>query len=137
MDYNENKYWAEGSDLLTEAEKIQFAKELIELERQGILEYRDGLWGLAAGVEIAETPDGPVARFRKQDAAVPSQFAESSATSSGEPSDAQGAPPLTTAARPSAEGSSSPDSNHHKRVLRERRSRDELVSRARQVFEPY
>jgi hypothetical protein len=67
MDYNENKYWAEGSDVLTEAEKVQFAKNLLELERQGILEWRDGTWGLATGVEIEETPAGPVARFLDKD----------------------------------------------------------------------
>jgi hypothetical protein len=63
MDYNENKYWAEGSDVLTEAEKVQFAKNLLELERQGVIEYRDGKWGLATGVEIEEPHEGPVARF--------------------------------------------------------------------------
>lgn len=110
MDYNENKYWAEDSDVLTEAQKIQFAKDLLELERQGVIEYRDGLWGLASGVEVEETPDGPVARFRTE-GAVPDRSAASSTTSSGEPSDAQGVPPLAKAARPSAEGSSSPDSN--------------------------
>jgi hypothetical protein len=52
MDFNTNKYFVENSRALTEAEKIQFAKDLIELERQGVIEYRDGKWGLAAGVEI-------------------------------------------------------------------------------------
>jgi hypothetical protein len=65
--YNDNKYWVEDSDALTEAEKVQFAKDLLELERQGIFEYRDGLWGLADGVEIEETPDGPVACFRNKE----------------------------------------------------------------------
>lgn len=112
MDYNENKYWAEDSDVLTEAQKIQFAKDLLELERQGVIEYRDGLWGLAAGVEVEETPTGVVARFRKTQGAMLGQLAASSVTSSGEPSDAQGVPPLSKAARPSREGSSSPDSNN-------------------------
>jgi hypothetical protein len=53
MDYNENKYWAESSDL-TEAEKIQMAKDLRELESRGVIKFRDGRWGLAAGV-IEET----------------------------------------------------------------------------------
>ena len=63
MDFNSEKYFVENSDALTEAEKIQFAKDLIELERQGILEFCDGRWVLAPGVEIEETPEGPVARF--------------------------------------------------------------------------
>jgi len=58
MDYNENKYWIEVSDALSEAERVQFAKDLLDLERQGILEYRDGRWGLVAGIEIEETPNG-------------------------------------------------------------------------------
>jgi hypothetical protein len=58
-DYNERKYWVEDSDALTDAEKVRFAKDLLELERQGVLEYRNGRWELAAGVEIEETPDGP------------------------------------------------------------------------------
>ena len=49
MDYNENKYWAESSDL-TEAEKIQMAKDLRELESRGVIEFRDGRWQLVAGV---------------------------------------------------------------------------------------
>jgi hypothetical protein len=67
MDFNTDKYFVENSRALTEAEKIQFAKGLIELERQGVLEYRDGQWSLAAGVEIEETPTGPVARFLDKD----------------------------------------------------------------------
>ncbi len=67
MNFNENKYYVQGSKFLTEAEKLQMAKDLLELERQGILEYRNGLWGLAAGVEIEETPDGPVARLRNEE----------------------------------------------------------------------
>jgi hypothetical protein len=61
-DYNEQKYWIESSDL-TEAEKIQMAKDLRELESRGVIEFRSGRWGLVAGVEIEETPDGPAARF--------------------------------------------------------------------------
>jgi len=63
MDLNRDKYYVEHSDLLTEAEKIQMAKDLLELERQGILEYRDGRWGLAVDVETKDTPSGPRARF--------------------------------------------------------------------------
>jgi hypothetical protein len=63
MNFNENKYYVQGSKFLTEAEKIQMAKDLLELERRGVLEYRDGRWGLAAGVEIAETEGGPVGPF--------------------------------------------------------------------------
>jgi hypothetical protein len=44
MDFNSEKYFVENSDALTEAEKIQFAKDLIELERQGVIEWRDGAW---------------------------------------------------------------------------------------------
>ena len=62
MNYDENKYWVEDSDLLTKTEKIEFARELAELEWEGIIEHRDGAWRLAAGVEIDETPAGPVAR---------------------------------------------------------------------------
>jgi hypothetical protein len=62
-DYNERKYWVEGSDLLTETEKMQMAKDLRELESRGTIEFRDGRWQLAAGVEIEEAPDGPAARF--------------------------------------------------------------------------
>lgn len=63
MEYNAGKYWVEDFDLLTEAEKLQMAADLLELERRGVLEYRDGRWGVAPGVEIEETPDGPVTRF--------------------------------------------------------------------------
>ena len=110
MDYNDKKYWVEDSEFLTEAEKLEFAKGLFELGRRGVLEYRDGLWGLAAGAEIEETPDGVVARFPKQEAAVESQFAQSSTPSSGEPSETR-VPPLEQAARPSSEGPGSPDSD--------------------------
>jgi hypothetical protein len=111
MDYNEKKYWVEDSDLLSEAEKIRFAEDLLELERQGILEWRDGTWGLADGVEVEETPDGPVALFRKHDDALAAELATSSTTSSGEPSETR-VPPVVKAARPLSEGSSSPDSNN-------------------------
>jgi len=67
MDLNADKYFVESSKALTEAEKIQMAKDLLELERRGVLEYRDGRWGLAAGVEIAETEDGAVARSRNKE----------------------------------------------------------------------
>jgi hypothetical protein len=59
MDFNADKYLVEDSHALSEAEKVQFARDLIELERQGVLEYRAGRWELAAGAEIEETPDGP------------------------------------------------------------------------------
>ena len=63
MDYNERKYWVEDSELLTEAEKIQMAKDLRELENRGVIEFRNGRWRLAAGTEIEDTPDWPVGRF--------------------------------------------------------------------------
>jgi len=46
MDHFMNKYYVEDSDLLTEAERIEMARSLRELERQGVIEYRDGRWGL-------------------------------------------------------------------------------------------
>lgn len=46
MDYNGDKYWVEDSDLLTEAEKIQMAQSLRELELEGVIEWRDGAWQL-------------------------------------------------------------------------------------------
>lgn len=52
MNYNEHKYWAEGSDL-TEVEKIQMAKDLRELESQGVIRFRNGRWELAAGAHKA------------------------------------------------------------------------------------
>ena len=110
MDYNHSNYFVEHSDLLTEAEKIQFAKDLLELERQGILEYRDGLWGLAADVEVEETPDGPIGRFQKTERAAPGPLAASSVTSLGEPSETR-VPPPTKPTRPSKEGRSSPNSD--------------------------
>jgi hypothetical protein len=68
MNYNEHKYWVESSDL-TEVEKIQMAQDLRELESRGVIEFRDGRWQLAAGVEVEETPEGPVARsaIRKEE----------------------------------------------------------------------
>jgi hypothetical protein len=68
MNYNLNKYYIEDSGLLTEAEKLRLAKDLVELERRGILEYRDGRWGFAAGIEIEKTAEGaPVARSRNKE----------------------------------------------------------------------
>ena len=110
MDYNNSKYFVEHSDLLTEAEKVRMAENLLELERRGVLEYSDGRWGLAAGVEIEETSDGPVALGRNAKDAVPSRAVESSTPSSGEPSETR-IPPLDQAARPSSEGPGSPDSD--------------------------
>jgi hypothetical protein len=52
-DYNAEKYWVEGSDLLTDAEKVQMAKDLRELESRGVIEFRDGRWELAAGAHKA------------------------------------------------------------------------------------
>jgi hypothetical protein len=106
---NHRKYYLEHSDLLSEEEKLQMARDLRALERRGILAYRDGFWELAAGVELEETPDGVVARFPKQEAAVESHCAKNSTPSSGEPSETR-VPPLTKAARSSAESPSSPDS---------------------------
>jgi hypothetical protein len=63
MDFNTDKYFVENSHPLTVAEKLEFAKDLIELERQGVIEYRDGMWCLAVGAEIEEASDGPAARF--------------------------------------------------------------------------
>src|SRR5580704_3537244 len=53
MNHNSNKYYVEDSGLLTEAEKIEMARSLRELERQGVIEYRDGCWTL-----ITEVPSG-------------------------------------------------------------------------------
>jgi hypothetical protein len=38
------------------------AKDLRELESRSVIEFRDGRWQLAAGVEVEETPEGPMAR---------------------------------------------------------------------------
>jgi hypothetical protein len=122
MEYNRNKYYVEGSGVLSEAEKLQVARDLRTLELEGVLEYREGTWGLTAGIEIEETAEGTgtMVRIHKQNGGVPARSAESSTQSSGEQSETRG-PSLSKAARPSAEDSSSPDTNHHKRVLRERR----------------
>ena len=63
MDYNQNTYWIEDSDLLTEADKVRMVTALIDLERRGILEYRNGAWVIAPGVLIEETTDGLVAHI--------------------------------------------------------------------------
>ena len=63
MSHNANKYYLPESKELSESQKLELAKALRELERQGVIEYRDGRWGLAAGVEIEETPGGPVTHF--------------------------------------------------------------------------
>lgn len=110
MDDNSNKYWVEDSDFLTDAEKLVFAQGLFELEREGVLEYRDGFWYLAVGVEIEETPDGHVARFRKNKTTLQSQSAQSSTPSSGEPSETR-VLLLEQAAWPSSPGPGSPDSD--------------------------
>jgi hypothetical protein len=109
MEHNENKYRVEDCDVLSDAEKVQFAKDLLELERQGILEYREGTWRLLDGVEIEETPDGPVARFRNQNVTAHSAVTNSVA-SSGEPSETR-VPPLEQAAQPLSQGPGSPDSD--------------------------
>lgn len=44
--FNTDKYFVENSHALTEVEKTQLATALRELERQGVIEYRDGRWGL-------------------------------------------------------------------------------------------
>lgn len=62
MNYNTNKYYLPENNELSESQKLGLAKALLELERQGVVEYRGGQWRLASGVEIEDTPDGPVAR---------------------------------------------------------------------------
>lgn len=104
-----NKYFVEDSGLLSDAEKICIAQALHELENQGLLEYRDGFWSLAAGVEIEEARDG-FTRFPRQEPAAESQFAQTSTPSSGEPSETR-VPPLEQAAQPSSQGPGSPDSD--------------------------
>jgi hypothetical protein len=59
MNFNHDKYDVAHFNRFTEAEKIQFAKDLLELERQGVLEYRDGTWGLADGSKSKRLPPGP------------------------------------------------------------------------------
>jgi hypothetical protein len=66
MEHNRNKYYVEDSVVLTEAEKLEMARDLRTLELVGVLEHRDGTWGLAARVEIEETPEGPVTHFRNK-----------------------------------------------------------------------
>lgn len=66
MDYNADKYMVEHSDLLTEAEKLEMARSLRELELRGVIEWRDGAWQLAANVEIEETEKGPVAHNKEE-----------------------------------------------------------------------
>lgn len=58
MDYDANKYWVVDSELLTETEKAKLATSLRELERRGVIEYRDGRWGLVAGADTEGTPEG-------------------------------------------------------------------------------
>jgi len=58
MEYNRNKYYVEDSGVLTEAEKLRMARDLRALELRGILEFCDGRWVLAAGVEIEEPRRG-------------------------------------------------------------------------------
>jgi hypothetical protein len=58
MDFNTDKYFVENSRALTEAEKIQFAKDLIELERKGVIEYRDGRWRPVAAKLLADKERG-------------------------------------------------------------------------------
>lgn len=50
MDYNENKYWIEGS-CLSEAEKIQMAKDLRELESRGVIQFRGRRWELVEQIK--------------------------------------------------------------------------------------
>lgn len=66
MDLNKDKYYVEGADVLSEPEKLQMAKDLLELEGRGVIEYHDGRWRLAAGVEIEGTPGRPVIHFRNK-----------------------------------------------------------------------
>ena len=110
MNFNENKNYIADGNRLTKSEKRRLAKDLLELECQGILEYRDGRWGFAPGVEIEETPDGPVVRVHRQHDVVPGKLAASSVASSGEPSETR-VPPLEQAARPESQGPGSPDSD--------------------------
>jgi hypothetical protein len=67
MNHNANKYYLPENKELSESQKLGLAKALLELERQGVVEWRDGAWQLATGVEIEETSDGPVARFLDTD----------------------------------------------------------------------
>ena len=67
MNHNANKYYLPENKELSESQKLGLAKALLELERKGVIEWRDGAWQLATGVEIEETSDGPVARFVNTD----------------------------------------------------------------------
>ena len=67
MDYNADKYLVEDSDLLTEAEKIEMARSLRQLELEGVIEWRDGAWQLAANVETEEPSQSPVEHSRNKE----------------------------------------------------------------------
>ena len=67
MNHDANKYYLSESKELSESQKLELAKGLLELERQGVIEYHEGRWRLAAGVEIEETAAGPVARLVNTD----------------------------------------------------------------------
>jgi hypothetical protein len=67
MNHNANKYYLPENKELSESQKLGLAKALLELERQGVIEWRDGAWQLVTGVEIEETSDGPAARFLDTD----------------------------------------------------------------------
>jgi hypothetical protein len=62
MDYNLNKYYVADSGLLTEAEKIEMARSLRQLELKGVIQWRDGVWQLAANVKSEVTSRPPVGR---------------------------------------------------------------------------
>jgi hypothetical protein len=59
MNFNENKYYIANDNRLTELEKLQLAKDLLELERQGVLEYCDGRWGSRPASRSQRHPTGP------------------------------------------------------------------------------
>ena len=67
MDYNADKYLVEDSDLLTEAEKIEMARSLRQLELKGVIEWRDGAWQLAANVESEVASQPPAGRSRNKE----------------------------------------------------------------------
>lgn len=67
MNHNANKYYLPENKELSDSQKLGLAKALLELERRGVIEYRDSRWELTGGVEIEETPDGPVARSVNKD----------------------------------------------------------------------
>jgi hypothetical protein len=118
QDYNRNKYYIENSTELTEAEKIRMAKDLLNLESQGVIEWCDGAWRLVPGVEIEESPDGPVARFREAGGAAPTSLSTSCWE---EPSERRRVHPLNNDAPSLSDGASSPDSTHQEGVNKERR----------------